>query len=40
MNKFRRFSAVETCLKMHYFGHKSPKSPSAGVHTPIYVQLL
>jgi len=23
---------------MHYFGHKSPKSPSAGVHTPINVQ--
>jgi len=33
MNKFGRFLgriSAETCLKMDYFGSKSPKSPSAG----------
>jgi len=25
-----KFLAAETCLRMHYFGNKSPKSPSAG----------
>jgi len=27
MNKFRRFLAAETCLKIHYSDNKSQKSP-------------